>query len=377
MGSLKASIQQLQSPDEELQGSVGEGARGHLVIVFGSRARLERPELHAQLKTAYPRAVFAGCSTAGEITPEGVEDETLTVASLEFQATEIRSHRVPIGGMENSHGAGVALARALAADDLAYLLVLSDGLAINGTSLVSGIRETLPPGTPISGGLAGDAARFERTLTIDNEGVHAESIIGIGFYGSALEVRHGSVGGWAPFGPNRIVTKSNANTVYEIDGQRALDVYSTYLGEEAKDLPASGLLFPLAMDEIGLIRTLLAIDRESGSLTFAGDVPEGTTVRLMHANYEQLVTGAGNAAAECIADGGGDCDFAFLISCVGRKLLLGSNTDLEIEAVVETLGSDVPCSGFYSYGEISPSKTSGICELHNQTMTVTTLAEAA
>ncbi len=176
------------------------------------------------------------------------------------------------------------------------------------------------------------------------------------------------------------MTKSKANVVYEIDHSRALDVYSAYLGDEAKDLPASGLLFPLAISpkqgKIGLIRTLLAIDKQSGSLTFAGDVPEGSIVRLMHANYDQIIDGAETAAKKCLDHGKADIDFALLISCVGRKLMLGNNTDLEIDAVVQNLGEDVVHAGFYSYGEIGPFEGSGgACELHNQTMTITTFCE--
>jgi hypothetical protein len=381
MGSLRVELQQLHSREDPLAPIAAPSAEGHLVLVFGSRARFEDPQLHARLRAAYPRAVLAGCSTSGEITPEGVDDDTVTVASLRFAATGVASHRVRIGSMDESRRAGESLARALSRQDLQYLLVLSDGLAVNGSSLVSGIRDTLRSGVPFSGGLAGDAARFEKTLTLDRDGIHEHSVVGVGFYGSALEVRHGSVGGWTPFGPNRTVTRSTANTVYEIDGQRALDVYGAYLGDEARDLPASGLLFPLAVapdeGQAGLIRTLLAIDRQQGSLTFAGDVPEGTTVRLMHANYDQLVEGAECAAAECLAGGAPDIDFALLISCVGRKLLLGNNTDLEVDAVVGKLGEGICCTGFYSYGEISPAGSTGTCELHNQTMTITTLAEAA
>ena len=380
MGRIKVTQQQVKATDGVLEPIKSGAGGGCLALVFGSTAHLEETSLHDRLRKCCGGAVLAGCTTAGEITAAGVEDETLTVTLLEFESTTVRTHCVKVESMDDSLAAGISLAKALRDENLAYLLVLSDGQAVNGSSLVKGIRETLPPGVPFSGGLAGDAARFEKTLTLDSDGVHARSIVGVGFYGDALQVRRGSVGGWVPFGPYRTVTKSKANVVYETDGERALDVYTAYLGDEAKDLPASGLLFPLAMapksGEMGLIRTLLAIDREKGSLTFAGDVPEGATVRLMHANYDQLIEGAENAADKCLANGKPDADLALLISCVGRKLMLGNDTDLEVDAVVEKLGRDVVHTGFYSYGEIGPFEGSGgECELHNQTMTITVISE--
>jgi len=203
MGTLSSTLQQLRSRDDAPVPIPDDGAKAHLVLTFGARARLEDPRLHQQLRKAYPHAVLAGCSTSGEITTEGVEDDTVTVTSLRFRATEVKSRRVRIGAMGESRGAGESLARALWRPDLEYVLVLSDGLAVNGSSLVSGIRDTLHSRIPFSGGLAGDAARFEKTLTLDNDGVHHQSVVGVGFYGNALRIRHGSVGGWAPFGPNR------------------------------------------------------------------------------------------------------------------------------------------------------------------------------
>ena len=357
-----------QPPDDSAQ----------LVLVFGATHLLQSTELGDQLRAAYPSAQVAGCTTSGEITADGVADDSITVTAMSFEGTRVRTERVAVATMDDSLTAGRELVDALDAPDLQFLLVLSDGLAVNGSSLVAGVRERLRPGIPFSGGLAGDADRFERTLTLDREGVHERSVLGIGFYGDRLRVGTGSMGGWSPFGADRVVTRAEASVVFEIDGKRALDIYSTYLGDEAKNLPASGLLFPLALDsgtpgETGLIRTLLAVDHEAGSLTFAGDVPEGRKVRLMHADFDQLVEGAEGAADKCMTNG--RADLALLISCVGRKLLLGNNIDFEVDAVSDRIGHEAIFTGFYSYGEIGPFDGSGVCELHNQTMTIALLSE--
>lgn len=380
MGRIKITQQQVSSAEEIQRPTEIKDGGTSLALVFGSTAHMENSALHNRLQEYYSGAVLAGCTTAGEITAKGVEDDTITITLMQFNSTEVRTHCIEVKSMEDSQAAGAALVEGLYDDNLAYILVLSDGQVVNGSSLVRGIRNALPADIPFSGGLAGDGSRFEKTFTLDSDGIHAKSIVAVGFYGDALQVNRGSFGGWAPFGPYRKVTKSKANVVYEIDHSRALDVYSAYLGDEAKDLPASGLLFPLAISpkqgKMGLIRTLLAIDKQNGSLTFAGDVPEGSVIQLMHANYDQLIAGAENAANMCLSNGKPDVDLALLISCVGRKLMLGNNTDLEVDAVVEKFGRDATYTGFYSYGEIGPFKGSGgACELHNQTMTITTFTE--
>jgi hypothetical protein len=259
------------------------------------------------------------------------------------------------------------------------VLVLSDGLHVNGSALVAGLTAGLPPTVSITGGLAADGDRFKTTLVI-GAGRPQERIVAVaGLYGEGLVIGYGSLGGWDPFGPERLITRANENVLYELDGQSALGVYKRYLGEHAAALPASGLLFPLSLrsDEQsgGVVRTILAVDEASQSLTFAGSVPEGSYARLMKANFDRLIDGAAGAARASRVPLSNEAELALLISCVGRKLLLRQRTEEEVESVGEVLGRRPVLTGFYSYGEISPSTPSARCELHNQTMTITTLTE--
>ena len=206
---------------------------------------------------------------------------------------------------------------------------------------------------------------------------------GVGLYGDALRMGHGSMGGWDIFGPERTITRARANVLYELDGRPALDLYKSYLGELSGGLPATGLLFPLAIrtagsrpDEPSLVRTILAVDEDDQSMTFAGDMPEGARAQLMRANVDRLIEGAADAALMVDGGGGAGPTLVLGISCVGRRLVLGERTEEEIEATVECLPGGVQQIGFYSYGEISPH-ASGLCELHNQTMTLTTIHETA
>ena len=375
-------IRQQILQDEHTPVKINDGHRGsgNLILVFGPTEKLQKKDLLSGIRAAFPpEAQVVGCSTSGEITRDGSRDGDVTLTSLKFLKTTIKVECIPVAAMEESKAAGGILGRALRGEGLKFVLVLSDGLHVNGSDVVAGLRAELGDGIVISGGLAGDGTRFAQTVVIAGAVARAKSLVAVGFYGDDFLARSYSASGWQPFGAFRKVTRAQGNVVYEIDGVNALDVYCKYLGDDAAQLPASGLLYPLALrvaeNDAGLIRTLLAVDKDKGSLTFAGDVPEGAMVRLMHASHTQLIEGAGRAAGQTMLTAGPEPEFGLLISCVGRKLVMGTQTDLEIEAVAEQIPHCAVFSGFYSYGEIGFYEGSGTCELHNQTMTVTTLAE--
>ncbi|NTV11034.1 MAG: hypothetical protein HGA47_09715 [Zoogloea sp.] len=351
-----------------------------LVLVFGATDRLT-DERFAELRAAHPAAVIVGCSTSGEIRDTEVLDDTLVATAVSFASTTVRVASAAVGSAADSHAAGESLGRALPHEGLVHVLVLSDGLNVNGTELSSGLRAGLPEGVAVTGGLSGDAARFARTLVIADAPPAERMVAAVGFYGEGLRVGYGSLGGWEPFGPDRVITRSAGNVLYELDGEPALALYKRYLGEHAAGLPATGLLFPLALrggeGDPGLVRTILAVDEAAGSITFAGDMPQGCQARLMKANFDKLVEGASSAAESAHRlQGGGEPELALLISCVGRKLVLAQRIEDEVEGVREVLGPRPVLAGFYSYGELSPHLPTGRCELHNQTMTITTLGEA-
>lgn len=348
-----------------------------LVLVFGGTAQLD-VDRYNELRTVYPEALVVGCSTAGEIAGTSVSDDTLVVTAVRFAHSQVRLASARVEASGDDRRIGSTLAAQLLGPGLVHVLVLSDGLHVNGTELAAGLEGGLPPGVAVTGGLSGDGARFTRTLVVADAPPAERVVAAIGFYGERLRVGYGSLGGWDPFGPDRLITRSVGNVLYELDGQPALQLYKRYLGEHAAGLPASGLLFPLALrgadaTDTGLVRTILAVDEADGSMTFAGDVPQGTHARLMKANFDRLIEGAAGAAqASRLTAGAG---LAVLISCVGRKLVLGQRIEEEIEGVRRVLGDAVALTGFYSYGEISPYAPTARCELHNQTMTITSFAE--
>lgn len=370
------------SGDDQLSFSTGLiPFQPDLVLFFGSRKLLSDNTIVTSIKLAYPDAKLIGCSTSGEIFGTNVNDHSITLTAVKFEHTKIIYHDVNIDDFTSGTEAGKALAAKLASKDLRHVFVLSEGLHVNGTELVTGMRNNLPEGVNVTGGLAGDGADFSQTLIISNAGeVKSNIIAAIGFYGENIVIGYGSFGGWDSFGVERSVTKSIGNVVYEIDNTPALKLYKSFLGEQAKDLPASGLLFPLNMriatDSDPVVRTILAVDEEKQSLTFAGDIPEGSYVKLMKANSDRLIGGAERAAEVSVGPLlQNKAQLAILISCVGRKLVLKQLIEEEVEAVQEILGEQAAITGFYSYGEIAPFTKGTRCELHNQTMTITTFAE--
>jgi hypothetical protein len=353
-----------------------------LVIYFANRHIMEDRDHFDKLRHSFPTACIMGCSTGGEIYGDNVQNNSLVFTALRFNKTLLKHSFASVTGKEeDSFAAGKKIGQDLADADLAAIFVLSEGLHVNGSAVVQGIRSQISPHVPITGGLAGDGTDFQRTLITANDYPREDIITAVGFYGQHIRIGHGSCGGWDPFGPERVITKAEGNIVYELDSQPALDLYKLYLGDEANNLPSSALLFPLAIrhpdnPNESIVRTILNINEEDKSLIFAGSMPVNYVAQLMRGNFHHLVEGAASAAAAAnLQEQGTNQQLAILISCIGRKLLLGQRIWEEIEAAGKVLGDHCQTIGFYSYGEISPHAASGLCELHNQTMTITTFAE--
>jgi hypothetical protein len=350
------------------------------LLAFGSGSWLQR--LQPMLAASFPDACRLGCSTAGEIATSGLPSDSCVVTAIHFDHAQVQAASTQLASMEDSFDAGRRLSLDLPQQGLRAVLVLGQGVNINGSALIGGMTAVLGSDILITGGLAGDGADFRETWVLDESGVHTDRVACVGLYGDRLAVSHGSFGGWVPFGPARKVTRCANNVLFELDGEPALAVYKRYLGDHAKDLPASGLLFPFAMlghdhGEVGLIRTILAVDETQGSLTLAGDIDPDGYLRLMHASTDALVDGAEVAAQS--AKGSAlnvSQSLALLVSCVGRKLVMGGRAEEEVEAVAEVLGQSSVLTGFYSYGEISPFSGETACKLHNQTMTITHITES-
>jgi hypothetical protein len=354
-----------------------------LVLVFGDAELLDGDApCGAALREVvdlHPTSVVVGCSTAGQVMGADLSDDALTVCVARFATSRLALETAPVSAGA-SGAVGLELGRRLRSggDDLAWVLVLADGVEVNGSALAGGLADGAGDGVLITGGLAGDGDRFTRTWVLVDGRPAASSACAVGVYGADLQVGSGSQGGWSTMGPERTVTRSTGTELLELDGQPALDLYRDYLGDRASGLPGTALLFPLqvrtpAQPDRELVRTVLGTDDRARSLTFAGDVPEGSVAQLMRTTTGDLLSAAGRAAARAALPPGAPA-LALAVSCVGRRLLLGRRTEDELDAVIDELDDDAALVGFYAYGELSPASASG-CDLHNQTMTVTTVRE--
>jgi hypothetical protein len=354
-----------------------QGTAPQLVLLFGGRHLLEAAENFEQVRAAYPGAHIVAASTAGEITGTEVTEDCLTTVAIALEKSRVACEATEVKAASESFAAGRALAQRLIGPDLAHVFVVSDGALVNGTELARGFNETLPAGVALTGGLAGDGTRFERTVVGLDQVPGPGRVVAIGFYGRNLKTAFGSSGGWEPFGPERTVTRAVGNVLFELDGHSALALYKTYLGDHAAQLPGSALRFPLCVTapdgRSPVVRTILSINEKAESMTFAGDIPPESRVRFMRASYEDLIDGAARAAGQTHEVAAPQ--LVICVSCVGRRIVLGQRTEEETEIVREILGPAGVLTGFYSYGELSPADKETACQLHNQTMTITTLRE--
>lgn len=358
---------------------VNDTERAQLVLLFGDRDLLENCERLEEIKKQYPSANVALISTAGNIQDTNIEDNAIIATSIQFEKTPIEIRRTNLADHTDSFEAGKELGRRLPANNLKHVLIFSDGHLVNGSKLVKGILSILPENVYVTGGMAGDGTRFEKTAVGLDAPARQGEIIAIGLYGSNILLGYGSTGGWDPFGIERKITRAENNKLYELDGKGALELYKTYLGDLSKDLPGSALLFPLATktdkNAPPLVRTILSIDENDQAMVFAGDIPVNGYAQLMKANFDRLIDGAAMAAKQGSEMIDTKTELALLISCVGRRIVLDQRTEDELESVKDILGDKAVLAGFYSYGEIAPTSKNSQSELHNQTMTITTLSE--
>lgn len=357
--------------------NIETGNQVQLVLAFGNPDLIAVPERFEELKRRYPNAHIVGGSTAGNVLGTSISDNDIVATAVYFEKSHIKITSKDIDDPSQLQETASALVSQLQSPDLRHVLVLSDGIHFNGSELANGVNDL--EGIPVTGGLVGDNGHFKETYILADGPARPKRVVFVGFYGEQLHTGYGCFAGWGEFGIDRVITKSKGNVVHEIDGQPALTLYKKYLGEYAEQLPSSGLRFPLSIrsdkNDVSLIRTLLGINEEDQSLTFAGDVPEGSITQLMKGNVDDLIASAGEAAKQA-KHSNGNTGLAVVISCVGRKLLMDQMTDEELETVQNTLGENTWITGFYSYGEIAPfSKDLLQCKLHNQTMTLMTVYE--
>lgn len=331
-----------------------------------------------ELTRHYPLALVVGCSASPRIIGAEFADAPVIGMLLTFEHTEVQTFTLAVTAGEERHAAD-QIGQALDRDGLQHILLFSDGLHLSTSRLVAQLNTQFSGTSNISGGMAGDGDQFRQTFVISDQTIQQKALVAVGFYGSQLQVATGAGNGWNSFGPKRLVSRSEGRRVYSFDDQSALSLYKKYLGPFADNLPQSALYFPIAVSVSSnseIIRTVFDVDESTGSLLFSDDVPQGRVARFMKANSDRLIDAAEETANQVRSHlRAKDGQFALVVSCIGRYLVMGERSIEELEAVQAAL-PDTPMMGFYSYGEMSgvhPGDQQ--CELHNQTMTLILMAE--
>ena len=357
-----------------------EPLKNPLVLVFGNRYILEDKGIYNEVKDLFPSGHIVFGTTSGEILEDSVYENSAVLTAIELEKGSFLVKRENVANFDNDDAClGEHLMQTFPSENLKHLFLVSEGSTVNGSALIAGFEKNKNKGVGLSGGLCGDDGRFEKTLSSYNQNPKEGEIVAIGFYGESLEITSANYGGWMPFGPERLITKSKDDILHELDGKPALDLYKKYLGEKAKELPESALLFPLSVrypdEEVAMVRTILNIDETNNTMIVAGDVPEGSKVQLMMSTVDDIANGARTAAKYAMNKRKTPPELALLISCVGRKLVMGQRTEEEVDEVISVIGKNSVVTGFYSYGEMAPFADQEACKLHNQTMTLTLLSE--
>ncbi|UXX78736.1 FIST C-terminal domain-containing protein [Reichenbachiella carrageenanivorans] len=358
------------------------GDRANLVFVFGSTTLVQDQKRFDEIRTLYPKAEIVVSSGSGEILAGKVEQHTLNVTAIHFEKTQIKTLEINLADVKDSFDAGAHISAQIEKDNLSNLLIFSDGKEINGSHLLTGLQFNLSESVPITGGLAGSYDPFAATYTGLNTIGKTGKVIGIGFYGSHIQIGYASQSGWTPFGPERFITKSTNNILFELNEEPILDFYKKYLEGLFVNIEEAIRMFPLGIKaENGnerIMRSFLSYNPENGGAQFAGEMPEGIKVRMMRSNINSLLDSAEEAAKNSVIPfKSSPPDLALCVSCSGRQFILQDWIDQEVEAIVLGLGSPIPVTGFYSYGEIAPQAKNQKSELHNHTMTITTFKELA
>ena len=357
--------------------------RADLMLVFAS-IRFDQESLLHGIASVGPSAWMAGCSTAGEILSDGPSRRSVAVMAIRsdtLQAVTGLGSHIRI----NPRQAGQEVAGHLLQAKISNphgMLLFPDGLTGNAAELIRGIQDRMGLSFPIAGGSAADDFGFSRTYQYFQGKLYSDAVAGVLLAGP-IAVGIGARHGWRPLGKPRRVTRGLANIVQELDGHTAVNLYETYFGRAADSLKAGSLVdvsivYPLGMpipgEEEYLLRNVLKVDPATGSLIYAGEIPEGSEVRLMMGSKERALDAARKAAEQAVLSIAPRAPtFALVFSSCSRARLFGRRAGEEIAAIRQVLGRTVPIIGFYDYGEQAPLSAAGfrgLSYLHNETLVV-------
>ena len=318
---------------------------------------------------AFPGLALIGCTTDGELSSVGGFTEDGVVLTL-FASDSIDFYSGVARGISENPGVIIqdALKTSLVGIEYPKLcFVTSSSLTTSSDGVVTEMRHALGVDCPIIGGNAGDQWRFEKTFQFFNNEVLSDAIPYL-LVSGPLFYSHSVSSGWQPIGKPAKATSVGPGSIKRIGDETAAAFYERYLGQNLDTLGE----YPLAVfdDEAFksfYLRSPILGENTDGSLTMVGDIPADAWVQITHATRDRVIESASESVSQALAAYPGSSPSGILcISCAGRKMLLGTRTQEEVQLLRDAIPG-IPVGGFYAYGEIAPLERGGATRLHNET----------
>ena len=357
------------------------GFNPQVIFLFVSLNFKDVESVIEEIKAKYEKSIIIGGTTSGEIIDQEVIDDTVVLAAVKFHKTKLKLYSGNLSSDSSTgYSSGEIFAKKIDQENLKHIFLLSDAQTLSAANLLKGMNNELKPSISVTGGLASRNSFTDSNFIIDNGKIKQNSVIALALYGDSLQVSYNAQGGWDSYGVECLVTKSRENRILEINEQPALNFYRAHVDSKVlENFDDDGFNYPIKVrneeHSFPVMRVLLAVDQEEESLIMSEEISVGSYVRLMKGNIDRLINGAENSAKIIAEQSNHNHQLAILISCSGRRKVMGELVSEEIEAVTDQFPKNTETIGFYSYGEISPffgfSKTS----LHNLTMCITTFSE--
>lgn len=362
------------------------------VLAF-STADYDHTKLLKGIRSVTGEAPLSGCSAFGVITqsgPLGEGDYTESglikgqsiAGVMVFSSSKIRFHNfIAQGLLNNSDKAGEEIGEKISQleVDPLVLFILPDGLSFNSNAFFTGIDKQLKKPLMFCGGGAGECLDQYKTYQFHNDKVlndSASCFLISGGVNIKTAISHGSVA----ISTEKIITRAEANRIYEIDHETAWAFYKSYLPDETEDftseLAGSLCLLEKLPDEYATIYDTHiarnpAIKHPDGSMQFLAEIPAGAKVQMGRRDPDKISMNARKMAERIKSELGDRKPIAVLhFDCAARGKLCFGNEAKEkgIDVIQDVLGKDIPWLGLYSYGEIGP--IAGKNYFHNGTVSL-------
>lgn len=372
----------------------GIGGGPTLTLMFSS-VRFNLEELLKGVRSVI-KGPLMGCSTAGEITNEGVTTGSIAIMSINSDSIKVGmgvgeniSRDARAAGQKAASSAIRALGEDLRTASQIFIktksgkfanisphsmMILPDALSGGGADVVRGITDVVGLHFPVAGGSPGDDLQMKKTYEFCNGKIYSDAVVSAALtseLSTGIGVRHG----WHPVGKSMVVNRSEGGRVYEIDNKPAIRAYEEFFGKKIKEealgreFTINSLGIPAWEGEYRLRWPI--IKKEDDSIICAAEIPEDSVVRIMFGDEDSAIEAAREAAEDAMVKAGEPEEIAACIvfDCISRKQLFGKSANKQIDAIKEVVGKDTPLVGFETYGEQAPTYGAP-AGFHNQTVVI-------